>query len=317
VTNQVLIIGSGPAGYTAAIYAARAGLEPIVLAGSVTAGGNLINTTEVENYPGFPDAIMGPDLMDAIREQAERFGTRIEYDDVVALDLGGPVKQATTGNGLTFTSHTVILAMGSEYREIGLAEEKRLGGHGVSYCATCDGAFFRDKDVLVVGGGDSAMTEATFLTRFARKVTVVHRRGELRASKILAERAAADPKIEFAWHSTVTAIRGETAVTGAQLTDPRDGSTREIEASGIFVAIGSDPRSQLLHGQVDLDPAGYVVVDGRTSRTSLPGVFACGDIVDPTYKQAVIAAGSGAVAALDAQEYLENLAASTHLAAAG
>lgn len=305
--REVLIVGSGPAGYTAAIYAARAGLAPLVVAGSVTAGGALMNTTEVENFPGFPDGIQGPELMEHLRTQAEKFGAEVLWDDVVSVDLRGATKTVVTGGGQTFTARAVVLATGSAYRELGLADEKRLSGRGVSWCATCDGFFFRDQDVVVVGGGDSAVEEATFLTRFARRVTLVHRRGELRASKIMADRARNDPKIETAWHSEVVAIHGETKVTGLTLRDTRTGETREHPATGVFVAIGHLPRTELLRGQVELDENGYVVVQGRSTLTGVPGVFACGDVVDSTYRQAITAAGSGCAAALDAQHYLTGL----------
>lgn len=304
LVRNVIIIGSGPAGYTAAIYAARANLEPLVIAGSVTHGGALVNTTDVENFPGFPEGIMGPDLMVAMQAQAERFGAEIMFDDVTSVDLAGEVKSVTTGNGETFTAQTVILAMGSAYRELGLPDEKRLSGHGVSWCATCDGFFFRDQDIVVVGGGDSAVEEATFLTKFARSVTLVHRRDELRASKIMAERAHSNPKISFAWNSAVEAIHGEDKVTGVTLRDTVTGETRELAATGLFVAIGHDPRNELVRDVVTLDGAGYVVVEGRTTLTNLPGVFACGDLVDHSYRQAITAAGSGCAAALDAERYL-------------
>jgi thioredoxin reductase (NADPH) len=305
--RDVIIVGSGPAGYTAAVYAARADLRPLVFEGSITAGGALMNTTEVENFPGFPEGIMGPDLMDNMRSQAERFGAEMVSEDIVSMDLTGPIKTVTDGYGNTFAARAVILATGSGYRKLGLPDEERLSGHGVSWCATCDGFFFRDKDIAVVGGGDSAIEEATFLTRFARSVTVVHRRGELRASKIMIARAEKDPKINFAWNSAVTAIHGEKSLTGVTLTDTRDGSTRELAISGLFIAIGHDPRSELLQGQVHLDSEGYVLVEGGATRTNLPGVFACGDLVDHTYRQAVTAAGTGCSAALDAERYLADL----------
>ncbi|WP_277213868.1 thioredoxin-disulfide reductase [Isoptericola croceus] len=306
--HDIVIVGSGPAGYTAAIYAARAGLAPVVVAGSVTAGGALMNTTEVENFPGFPPGIQGPDLMEAMREQAEKFGAMVLWDDAESLDLTGDVKTVVTGGGETFRSRTVILATGSAYRELGLPEEKQLSGRGVSWCATCDGFFFRDQHIAVVGGGDSAMEEATFLTRFASKVTVIHRRDGLRASKIMADRALADPKIDFAWNSEVVGIHGEDKVAGVRLRDTITGAERDLDVTGLFVAIGHDPRSELLTGQVDLDTEGYVIAEGRSTRTNLPGVFACGDLVDHTYRQAITAAGSGCSAALDAQAYLSELA---------
>ena len=302
--RNVIIIGSGPAGYTAAVYAARANLEPLMFEGSVTAGGALMNTTDVENFPGFTDGVMGPDLMLNMRAQAERFGTEIVTDDVTAVELEGPVKVVTDGEGNTHRAHSVILAMGSAYRELGLPDEKRLSGHGVSWCATCDGFFFREQDIIVVGGGDSAVEEATFLTKFARTVTIVHRRDELRASKIMADRAHSNAKIRFAWNSEVAAIHGENKVTGVTLRDIVTGETREIEATGLFVAIGHDPRNELVKGVVDLDDEGYVLVDGRSSRTNLDGVFAAGDLVDHTYRQAITAAGSGCSAALDAERWL-------------
>ncbi len=306
--RNVIIIGSGPAGYTAAVYAARANLHPLLIEGSVTAGGALMNTTEVENFPGFRDGIMGPELMDEMRAQAERFGAEIVTDDVTAVELHGEVKTVTTGEGDAYRGHAVILAMGSAYRELGLPDEKRLSGRGVSWCATCDGFFFRDQDIVVVGGGDSAIEEATFLTKFAKSVTIVHRRDSLRASKIMAERAFANPKISFAWNSRVSAIHGEERVSGVTLTDVRTGQERELPVTGVFVAIGHDPRNELVRDLVDLDPAGYVVtgIDGthRSTATRIPGVFACGDLVDHTYRQAITAAGSGCAAALDAEKFL-------------
>ncbi len=302
--RSVIVVGSGPAGYTAAIYAARADVRPLVFEGSVTAGGALMNTTEVENFPGFREGIMGPDLMDNMRAQAERFGAELVTDDVTALDLTGPVKTVTDGSGTVHRARTVILAMGSAYREMGLPDEKRLSGRGVSWCATCDGFFFKDQDIAVVGGGDSAIEEATFLTKFARSVTIVHRRDALRASKIMQDRAFANDKIRFAWNSVVTAIHGDAKVTGLTLQDTVTGATRELPVTGVFVAIGHDPRNELILGQVDVDEAGYVVCQERSSRTNLPGVFACGDLVDHTYRQAITAAGSGCAAALDAERYL-------------
>lgn len=305
--RNVVVVGSGPAGYTAAVYAARADLRPLVVEGAVTAGGALMNTTEVENFPGFPDGVMGPDLMMQMRAQAERFGAELVADDVVALDLSGPVKTVTRGEGQVVSARSVILAMGSAYRELGLPDEKRLSGRGVSWCATCDGFFFRDQDIAVVGGGDSAVEEATFLTKFARSVTIVHRRDALRASKIMAARAHSNEKIRFAWNSTVEAIHGADKVSGLTLRDTVTGESRELDVTGVFVAIGHDPRNELVRGVVDLDPEGYVLVDGRTSRTNVPGVFACGDLVDHTYRQAITAAGSGCAAALDAERYLAHL----------
>jgi thioredoxin reductase (NADPH) len=302
--RQVIIIGSGPAGYTAAVYAARANLKPLVFEGAVTAGGALMNTTEVENFPGFRDGIMGPQLMDEMRAQAERFGAELVTDDVTAVDLTGEVKSVTDGEGNVHHARTVILATGSGYRRLGLPDEDRLSGHGVSWCATCDGFFFRDQEIAVVGGGDSAIEEATFLTRFARKVYLIHRRDQLRASKIMQDRAFADPKLEMVWNSTVTAIHGEDKVSGVTLTDMLTGDTRILPVTGLFIAIGHDPRSELLHGQVDLDANGYVVVDHPSTRTNLEGVFACGDLVDHEYRQAVTAAGTGCAAALDAERHL-------------
>jgi len=305
--RDLIIVGSGPAGYTAAIYAARAGLAPLVVAGSVTAGGALMNTTEVENFPGFPDGIQGPELMDNLQKQAEKFGAEVLWDDAVSLSLEGPVKTVLTGGGDTFQARAVILSTGSAYRELGLDDEKRLSGRGVSWCATCDGFFFRDQEILVVGGGDSAVEEATFLTRFGKRVTLVHRRDQLRASKIMADRALNDPKIEMAWNSEVVAIHGSEKVTGVTLRDTVTGETREHPATGVFVAIGHVPRTELVVGQVTLDEDGYIEVVGRTTKTNLEGVFACGDVVDHTYRQAITAAGSGCAAALDAQHFLAAL----------
>ena len=304
---DVVIIGSGPAGYTAAVYAARAGLAPLVLAGSVTAGGALMNTTEVENFPGFPGGVMGPELMSNMQEQAEKFGAKVEWDDATSLDLTGPVKVIETGNGDTYRARAVILATGSAYRRLGLPDEDRLSGRGVSWCATCDGFFFKDQHIAVVGGGDSAVEEATFLTRFGSKVTMVHRRDELRASKIMADRALNDPKISFAWNSEVVGIVGENRVESVVLRDTVTGEASTLDATALFVAIGHEPRTELLVGQVDLDDAGYIKVEGRSTRTNLPGVFACGDAVDHTYRQAITAAGTGCSAALDAQHYLAAL----------
>jgi thioredoxin reductase (NADPH) len=302
--RDVIIIGSGPAGYTAAIYAARAQLKPLVFEGSVTAGGALMNTTEVENFPGFPDAIMGPNLMDQMRAQAERFGAELITDDVVSVELSGEHKVVVDSAGTEHTARSVILAMGSAYRELGLPNEKRLSGHGVSWCATCDGFFFRDQDIAVVGGGDSAIEEATFLTRFARSVTLVHRRDSLRASKIMQERAFANEKLTFAWNSTVADIVGESKVSAVVLADTETGERRELPVTGLFVAIGHDPRSELVRDQVKVDDEGYILVDSPSTNTSLPGVFACGDVVDHTYRQAITAAGTGCAAALDAERFL-------------
>jgi len=304
--RNVVIVGSGPSGYTAAIYAARAGLNPLVIAGSVTAGGALMNTTEVENFPGFVEGIQGPELMTTLQAQAEKFGAEVVFDDVTALDLSGAVKTVTTGEGKTHSTRSVILAMGSAYREIGIDDEKRLSGKGVSWCATCDGFFFRGQDVVVVGGGDSAMEEATFLTRFANKVTIVHRRDELRASKVMADRAKADPKIEFAWNSAVEGLDGADKLAGVRLRNLVTGEESLLPATGLFVAIGHDPRNELIKGVVDLDAAGYVVVQSGTTATNIPGVFASGDLVDSRYRQAITAAGSGCAAALDAQRWLED-----------
>ena len=306
--HDVVIVGSGPAGYTAAIYAARAQLNPVILAGSVTAGGALMNTTEVENYPGFVTGIMGPELMTQMQEQAERFGADIRYEDVTALELEGDVKRITTSEG-AYEARSVIISTGSEYRHLGIDGEERLSGHGVSYCATCDGFFFKDQDIVVVGGGDSAMEEATFLTRFARSVTVVHRRDELRASAVMAKRAQEDPKISFAWNSRVVELDGEDSLTDVTLEDTVTGDRRRLEATGLFVAIGQVPRSELVADVLELDEAGYIKVEAPSQRTRIPGVFACGDVADPTYQQAITAAGSGCRAALDAEHYLTTLQA--------
>jgi thioredoxin reductase (NADPH) len=311
--RDVIIIGSGPAGYTAALYAARADLRPLVFEGAVTAGGALMNTTEVENFPGFPQGVQGPELMESLRAQAERFGAELVPDDVVAVKLAGEVKEVVTGDPhwggqQTHRTRAVILATGSAYRELGVPGEKRLSGHGVSWCATCDGFFFRDQDIVVVGGGDSALEEATFLTRFARSVTIVHRRDVLRASKIMQARAMADPKITFRWNSEVTEVLGDGKLTGVRLRDVVTGAESDLPVTGLFVAIGHDPRVELFHDQVALDDEGYVAVHGRSGRTSVPGVFACGDVVDHEYRQAITAAGSGCAAALDAERYLAALA---------
>jgi thioredoxin reductase (NADPH) len=301
--RNVIIVGSGPAGYTAAVYAARASLHPLVFEGSVTAGGALMNTTEVENFPGFRDGIMGPALMDEMRAQAERFGAELVADDVVSVDLTGDIKTVSTAGG-TFTARAVILATGSGYRKLGLPNEQELSGRGVSWCATCDGFFFRDQHIAVVGGGDSAIEEATFLTRFGTKVSLIHRRDELRASKIMQERAFADPKLDVVWNSEIASINGTDRLESVTLRDTTDGSERELPATGLFIAIGHDPRSELIKGQVDLDDNGYVVVQHPATETNLPGVFACGDLVDHHYRQAVTAAGTGCMAALDAEKYL-------------
>ena len=302
--HEVVIVGSGPAGYTAAIYAARAQLSPILYEGSVTAGGALMNTTDVENFPGFPEGVMGPDLMDSLRKQAERFGTKLITDDIVSMDLSGEIKTLEDGSGNKLQAKAVILATGSAYKEIGLTNEKRLSGRGVSWCATCDGFFFREKVIAVVGGGDSAMEEANFLTRFASKVFVIHRRDSLRASKIMVERANANPKIEFIWNTEVIDVLGEDKVSGLKLRNLVSGEESEKDFDGLFVAIGHLPRSELLVNQIDLDGEGYVKVDGRSTRTNQKGVFACGDLVDHTYRQAITAAGSGCQAALDAERFL-------------
>ena len=301
--RDVVIIGSGPAGYTAALYAARARLSPLLFEGSVTSGGALMNTTDVENFPGFPDGVLGPDLMDAFRKQAEHFGAELVADDVTEVDLTANPK-VIRASGDTFLAKAVIIATGSSYRELGIPGEKRLSGHGVSWCATCDGFFFRDQDIAVVGGGDSAMEEATFLTRFARSVTVIHRRDALRASKIMQDRALANPKIRFAWDSEVTEVIGADRVTGLRLRDVNTGAESTLEVSGIFIAIGHDPRSELFTGVLETDAEGYLLVDEPSTRTAIEGVFAAGDVVDHTYRQAVTAAGTGCAAALDAERWL-------------
>jgi thioredoxin reductase (NADPH) len=305
--RQIIIIGSGPAGYTAAVYAARANLKPLLIASSVEAGGELMNTTEVENFPGFPDGIQGPDLMMKMQAQAERFGTEVVLDDVVSVELSGDVKTVTLGSGAVHQALAVIFATGSAYRKLGLDDEERLAGHGVSWCATCDGFFFRERVIAVVGGGDSAMEEATFLTRFADKVYVIHRKDTLRASKIMQDRAFANDKIEFVWNSEVVGIQGTETVTGVTLRDTVTGAERPLDLQGLFIAIGNDPRVHLVHGQLDLTSDGTIAVAGRSSKTALAGVFAAGDVIDPTYRQAVTAAASGTVAALDAEHYLASL----------
>lgn len=310
--RDVVIIGSGPAGYTAAVYAARARLAPAVIEGSVTSGGALMNTTEVENYPGFPDGVLGPQLMEQMRAQAERFGAELVTDDAVTAHLGGGIKEVVTGGGTTYRARSIIVATGSAYRELGLPDEKRLSGRGVSWCATCDGFFFRDKDIAVVGGGDTAIEEATFLSRFGRTVTVIHRRDSLRASKVMQERAFADPKISFRWNSEVIAIHGTDNVTGVRLRDTVTGAESDLELAGLFVAIGHDPRVELFRGQLDLDDEGYVAVRSPSTQTSVPGVFAAGDVVDHSYRQAITAAGTGCSAALDAERYLAALDDVTH-----
>ena len=315
--RDIIIIGSGPAGFTAAIYAARAELKPLLIASSVEIGGELMNTTEVENFPGFPDGIMGPDLMAKLQAQAERFGTEVVYDDVVELELDGPVKRVKLGNGETHEAASLIYATGSAYRKLGLPEEEILSGHGLSWCASCDGFFFRQKNIAVVGGGDSAMEEATFLTRFADKVYVIHRRDSLKASKIMQQRAFDNEKIEFIWNAEIAAIHGTTAVTGVTLRDTVTGDERGLDLDGLFVAIGNDPRTHLVHGKLDLTSEGTIAVEGRTSKTNIPGVFAAGDVTDPHYRQAVTAAGSGTVAALDAEQYLAALPKATEAEVAG
>jgi thioredoxin reductase (NADPH) len=305
--REVIIIGSGPAGYTAGIYAARAGLNPLLIASSVEAGGELMKTTEVENYPGFPTGLQGPELMEAFRAQAERFGTEVLLDDVIEVDLTGVVKIVKTGGGQTFEAKTVILATGAAYRELGLPREKELSGHGVSWCATCDGFFFREKTIAVIGGGDSAMEEATFLTRFASKVYLIHRRDTFKASKIMQERAQANPKIEVIWNTEVAELLGDPKLTGIITRNTVDGTTAQLDLDGLFIAVGNDPRVWLVENQLELTAEKFIKVDGRSSKTSLPGVFACGDVIDPTYRQAITAAGSGCVAALDAEHYLASV----------
>lgn len=302
--RDVIIIGSGPAGYTAAIYAARAQLAPLLFEGAVTAGGALMNTTEVENYPGFPEGIMGPQLMEQMRAQAVRFGAELITDDVTGVELDGDIKIVRDGEGREHRAKSVILATGSAYRKLGLADEERLSGHGVSWCATCDGFFFRNQDIAVVGGGDSAVEEATFLTRFAKSVTLIHRRDALRASKIMAERAMSNDKMKFAWNSEVVGLKGDVKLESVTLRDTKTGEERELAVTGLFIAIGHDPRSELFKGQVALDDEGYVTVKDRSTHTNIPGVFACGDLVDHTYRQAITAAGSGCAAALDAERWL-------------
>ena len=303
--RDVIIIGSGPAGYTAAIYTARAGLKPLLIASSVEAGGELMKTTEVENFPGFPDGLMGPDLMANFQAQAERFGTEVLLDDVTEVDLRGEVKIVKTGLGQTFEAKTVILATGAAYRELGLPREKELSGYGVSWCATCDGFFFRERTIAVVGGGDSAMEEANFLTRFASKVYLIHRRDSFKASKIMQERALNNPKIEVVWNTEVAELLGEGKLSGVTLRNTVDGSTSNLDLDGLFIAVGNDPRVWLVEDQVTLTPEKFIQVEGRSSKTNLPGVFACGDVIDPTYRQAITAAASGCVAALDAEHYLQ------------
>ncbi|MEW1901948.1 MULTISPECIES: thioredoxin-disulfide reductase [unclassified Streptomyces] len=306
--RNVIIIGSGPAGYTAALYTARASLKPLVFEGAVTAGGALMNTTEVENFPGFRDGIMGPDLMDNMRAQAERFGAELVPDDVVAVDLTGEIKTVTDTAGTVHRAKAVIVTTGSQHRKLGLPNEDALSGRGVSWCATCDGFFFKDQDIAVVGGGDTAIEEATFLSRFAKSVTIVHRRDTLRASKAMQDRAFADPKISFAWDSEVTTIHGDQKLSGVTLRDTKTGVTRELPVTGLFIAVGHDPRTELFKGQLDLDDEGYLEVAAPSTRTNLPGVFGAGDVVDHTYRQAITAAGTGCSAALDAERFLAALA---------
>ncbi|MEW2314156.1 thioredoxin-disulfide reductase [Streptomyces bauhiniae] len=305
--RNVIIIGSGPAGYTAALYTARASLKPLVFEGAVTAGGALMNTTEVENFPGFPNGIMGPELMDNMRAQAERFGAELLPDDIVAVDLTGDVKTVTDTAGTVHRAKAVIVATGSQHRKLALPNEDALSGRGVSWCATCDGFFFRDQDIAVIGGGDTAMEEATFLSRFAKSVTIIHRRDTLRASKAMQERAFNDPKIKFAWDSEVVEILGEQKLTGLKLRNLKTGELSDLPVTGLFIAIGHDPRTELFKGQLDLDAEGYLKVEAPSTRTNLPGVFAAGDVVDHTYRQAITAAGTGCASALDAERYLASL----------
>ncbi|MFI6413167.1 thioredoxin-disulfide reductase [Streptomyces sp. NPDC050585] len=306
--RNVIIIGSGPAGYTAALYTARASLKPLVFEGAVTSGGALMNTTDVENFPGFRDGIMGPELMDNMRAQAERFGAELIPDDIVAVDLTGDIKTVTDTAGTIHRAKAVIVATGSQHRKLGLPNEDALSGRGVSWCATCDGFFFKDHDIAVVGGGDTAMEEATFLSRFAKSVTVVHRRDTLRASKAMQERAFADPKIKFAWDSEVAEIHGEQKLSGLTLRNTKSGETSELPVTGLFIAVGHDPRTELFKGQLELDDEGYLKVDAPSTRTNVKGVFAAGDVVDHTYRQAITAAGTGCSAALDAERFLAALA---------
>ncbi|MFH8533751.1 thioredoxin-disulfide reductase [Streptomyces tendae] len=305
--RNVIIIGSGPAGYTAALYTARASLKPLVFEGAVTAGGALMNTTEVENFPGFQDGIMGPELMDNMRAQAERFGAELIPDDVVAVDLSGEIKTVTDTAGTVHRAKAVIVTTGSQHRKLGLPNEDALSGRGVSWCATCDGFFFKDQDIAVIGGGDTAMEEATFLSRFAKSVTIVHRRDTLRASKAMQERAFADPKISFVWDSEVAEVQGEQKLAGLKLRNVKTGELSDLPVTGLFIAIGHDPRTELFKGQLDLDPEGYLKVEAPSTRTSLTGVFGAGDVVDHTYRQAITAAGTGCSAALDAERYLAAL----------
>lgn len=304
--REVIIIGSGPAGFTAGIYTARAGLNPLLIASSVEIGGELMKTTEVENFPGFPEGLQGPELMAHFQAQAERFGTEVMYEDVVEVDLKGDIKIVKTGNGQIHEAKTVILATGAAYRELGLPREKDLSGHGVSWCATCDGFFFREKTIAVVGGGDSAMEEANFLTRFASKVYLIHRRDTFKASKIMQDRAMANPKIEVIWNTEIAELKGEANLEAVTLRNTVDGSTKDLDLDGLFIAVGNDPRVWLVENQLELTAEKFIKVEGRSSKTTLPGVFACGDVIDPTYRQAITAAGSGCVAALDAEHYLAN-----------
>ncbi len=312
--RNVIIIGSGPAGYTAALYTARASLQPLVFEGAVTAGGALMNTTDVENFPGFRDGIMGPDLMDNMRAQAERFGAELVPDDVVSVDLSGDIKTVTDTAGTVHRAKSVIVTTGSQHRKLGLPNEDALSGRGVSWCATCDGFFFKDQDIAVIGGGDTAMEEATFLSRFAKSVTIVHRRDTLRASKAMQDRAFADPKISFAWDSEVAEIHGDQKLSGLTLRNTKSGETSALAVTGLFIAVGHDPRTELFKSQLDLDDEGYLKVDAPSTRTNLTGVFGAGDVVDHTYRQAITAAGTGCSAALDAERYLAALADSEHTA---